>query len=1053
MREINATSGLDAQTKLAELVRDAKLQDPFKHITLLVESNHQALQFRRQLVRSLHRIGAPSALVAFSAHTKIELVTNLARLCGVEWNYENYEQARQLALRDLLVNRNDVFKKLSNHAESFETILNYTRQFDWQQLTPGLISTISSATKTTSTRISIEMLEVACDLQEALRISEFKSPADVIKEIRSIQDPVKLKKLESILGLVVSLVSDYPLALESLLEGIVKEDSHARLLLKPEVLKTEVLNVESYPDPETEVKAVVREVAHAIGQGSPVEQLAVLYTDAAQYAEILAHEFEAADIGWNGISTDSPAITRAAVATRGYFQVAYAILSRGTFTKADLSMLFRLASLHVGGEELRSGPMEKFIRKTGLFNEVTNWVPQLQATHGQLNTLENHLNDLVSWNADEVEIEDCNFKIRDAKQAGALVQVIEELVSSVEKLKLANNNLELAETFWQEINEFFPQIADGKMPVERLAYEKLTALFASQHSASINSLESTRNATLGLFQSVFLRLTNMKLQHGELSRGVYVGPVSQNGALHFANVWVVGAGDGMLPQTVSEDPIFPDDLKLQLQELNNFRFARVDQRVAEIRSNYLSVVRGANSVVVTYPKGGTLAKTEGEASPWLSEASVEAQTIVKAPSEFRLEGKGAISHDDLLAKVSAMESTHDTNPSEMLSAAKWFAYPESSTFVGNLSASIQDPLIDFKSMTFSASSAEKFLKCNHNFFTTKVLGVSDREDEDVIDEVRAVDFGKAVHKAFERLLLEAPELSPTFGEPYSDEAKQKFKSIFEEECNYLVARGQSGWAPIFESSKRNFLDLVDTYFEIEAFSRNKTVIPNAGPRGADLLQDFSSDSLLRPQLAEFAFEKQGDGLLPVTVTADNRPPQILRFKGSIDRVDISEHGEHVGVLDFKTGKKANIDKNSAIQDLLYEKAIRHSTAFLGVKKVSSRYLFLSKKIKDSGLRDIRSDRDRRVFLPTSNGGVSGSEYIQALAMNRDKAESELQEKLALLVTASFERKFLTHNVEDSGSSLAYCLTCKKLGVRQIAQLSNIQHPPKLASADQDEGNI
>lgn len=1052
MQEINAKSGLDAQTKLAELVRDAKLQDPFRHITLLVESNHQALQFRRQLVRSLHRIGAPSALVAFSALTKIELVTYLARLSGFEWNYENYEKARQLALRELLVNRNDVFKKLSNHAESFETILNYTRQFDWQRLTPDLISTISSATKTTSTRLSIELLEGATDLQEALRLSAFKSPADVIQDIRIVQDQAKLKKMESILGLVVSLVSDYPLSLELLVDGIAKEEAHARLSLKPEVLKSEVLKVKSYPDPETEVKSVVREVAHAIGQGSPVEQLAVLYTDAAQYAEMLAHEFEAADIGWNGISTDSPAITRAAVATRGYFQVAYAILSSGTFTKADLSILFRLASIQVGGEELRTGPLEKFIRKTGLFNEAANWVPQLQATHGQLNILENHLNDLVTWNADEVEIEDCNFRIRDAKQAGALVQVIAELVQSVEKLKLAKNNQELADVFWQEVNAFFPQISDGKMPVERLAYEKLTELFESQHSAVIDSLESTCRATLGLFQSVFLRLTNMKLQHGELSRGVYVGPVSQNGALHFANVWVVGAGDGMLPQAISEDPIFPDDLKSQLEELNSFRFARVDERVAEINSNYLSVVRGANNVVVTYPKGGTLAKTEGEASPWLSEASVHAQTVVKAATEFRLEETGAISHGDLLAKVSAMSSTHDTNPSETLSAAKWFAYPESSKFVGNLAESFQDPIVNFSSMTFSASTAEKFLKCNHNFFTTKILGVSDREDEDVIDEVRAVDFGKAVHKAFERLLLEAPELNPTFGEPYSADARERFKDIFEEECNNLVARGQSGWAPIFESSKRNFIELIDLYFEIEAFSRNKTILPNAGPRGADLLQDFSADNLLRPQLAEFAFEKQGDGLLPVTVTTGNHPSQILRFKGSIDRVDISANGEHVGVLDFKTGKKANIDKNSAIQDLLYEKAIRHSTAFLGVKKVSSRYLFLSKKEKDSGLRDIRADRDRRVFLSTSNGGVTGSEYVEAVALNREKAEAELQEKLALLVTASFERKFLTHNLEDSEASLAYCLTCKKLGVKQIAQLSSIQHPPKPISPDQEEEN-
>lgn len=1053
MQEINAKSGLDAQTKLAELVRDAKLQDPFKHITLLVESNHQALQFRRQLVRSLHRIGAPSALVAFSALTKIELVTYLARLSGIEWNYENYEKARQLALRELLVNRNDVFKKLSNHAESFETILNYTRQFDWQQLTPDLISTISSATKTTSTKISIQMLEVASDLQEALRLSEVKSPADVIQDIRIVQDQAKLKKMESVLGLVVSLVSDYPLSLELLVDGIVNTDSHARLLLEPESLKSEVLNVISYPDPETEVKAVVRQVAQAIGQGSPIERLAVLYTDAAQYAEILAHEFDEAEIGWNGISTDSPAITKAAVATRGYFQVAHSILSTGTFTKSDLLILFRMASIQVGGEELRTGSLEKFISKNGLFNDVNNWIPQLLSAHSQLGNLENELNELLTMNHDEVEIQNLNFRIRNSQLAGALARVIEALNMSVEKLKRVRDNHELAEVFWQEINEFFPRLEESKMPVERLAYDKLSELFAAQYSAPVDSSEATRRAILGLFQSVFLRLNRMKLQHGELARGVYVGPVSQNGALNFGSVWVVGAGEGMLPQAISEDPFFPDDLKSAIEELTNSKFAKVPQRISEIRSNYLAVTRGAASAVITFPRGGTLTKSEGKASPWLSKASLDAVITVKASNELRLEEVGAISRGDLHSKESAKSNSHETNPSKALCAAKWFSYPVSSGFVGDLSEDLQSSLIDFDSMIFSASSVEKFLKCNHNFFTTKILGVSDREDEEVIDEVRRVDFGKAVHRAFERLLIEAPELSPTFGEPYSVAARARFKDIFEDECNLLVARGQAGWAPIFESTKRSFIELIDSYFDLESWSRSKVLIPSTGRGVPDSLEDLNESDLLRPHLAEFAFEKQGDGLLMVSVSRDNLPPQTLKFTGSIDRIDVSATGEHVGVIDFKTGNKGNINKKAAVQDLLYERAIRHSTAFLGVKKVSSRYLFLSKNIDDSGLVDIRNNRDRRVFLPTSNGGLTGSLYIQALATNRDNSEAELQDKLALLVSAAFERKFLTHNVGEFGDGLAYCLTCKKLGVKQIAQLSQTQYPPRQIPLTLEEDGI
>lgn len=57
MLDLSFSSGLAAQDDLARLVAAAKDIDPLGQVTLVVESNHQALQFRRQLVRSLLRSG------------------------------------------------------------------------------------------------------------------------------------------------------------------------------------------------------------------------------------------------------------------------------------------------------------------------------------------------------------------------------------------------------------------------------------------------------------------------------------------------------------------------------------------------------------------------------------------------------------------------------------------------------------------------------------------------------------------------------------------------------------------------------------------------------------------------------------------------------------------------------------------------------------------------------------------------------------------------------------------------------------------------------------
>lgn len=1037
MLEIVATTGLEAQDKLAQLVSDAKKVDPFKHITLVVESNHQALQMRRQLVRSLARTGSSSSLVSFSAKTKIDLLASCAQIAEIDWDYQAYENARQATLREVLAKQNEAFAKFANHPESFETLNSYTKQFDWFELDSTLIESVKSKASESTTKVSLQLLNIALAVQEELRSSEHLSPAAVAKRIEGLVNAEHRQRISKSLGLVVSLVGDYPHALETLVENLIGQDGQQRILLQTGGQRVEPAQLVSYPDPETEAKAVVREVANRISLGHAVDQFAVLYTDANQYADIIEHEFEQANIAWNGIATDSPVNTRAGLATKGYFAVAKNVLASGTFSRSDLLLLLRVSSINVNGEELQSTAIQKFIRKNSLFNEVQNWIPLLKATHEGLGDLNSELNDLISWKVDQEEIDEKLYEIRQAKIAGSLVDLIDALTVSAESLGSLDSNHALATNTWKEINTFFPQISDTKLPIERLAFEKLAETFGSAHAGSLSGRDSARKALNVLSQTVFLKLAQLKMQHGELSRGVYVGPISQNGALFFENLWVLGAGEGMLPQLISEDPIFPDELKAIVARESPIVLKSISDRVLEIEANFSAVTAGAKNLSISYPRGATLVKGEGKPSAWIEKLNTLPKVSVPAASEFRLEATGAISESDLHSKKSASLIVSTSSRSKQLEAALWFTEPAGSVFVGNLEEHVPEPIIDFDQKSLSASSVEKFLKCAHNFFTTKLLGISDTEDVDSIDEIRAIDFGKAVHKSFERLLKEFPNLSPHFGEAYSSEAKAKFSELFDEECELLVARGQAGWAPLFESRKRLFLDNLNEYFSLEASARNQVVLVGQGPYRTDIFLSMRDEDFLRPQLAEFEFDKSGDGLLHIPVAVEGYPNTRLKFTGSIDRVDVSANREHVGLVDFKTGSRRYMDRSAAVQDLLYEYAIRHNTQFLGVKKVSSRYLFLSKKIEDSGLVDIRLDRDKRVFLSEADQGIVGTEYSEALTGNQRKAEEELLDKLKLLVSAAIGGRFLTHNVDAANSSFANCVTCKKLGKRQISRLSQV----------------
>lgn len=1054
MQTVVATSGLEAQNKLAELVKAQKAIDPFKHITLVVESHHQALQFRRQLVRSLQRIGASSSLIAFSALTKVELLSKLAEIAKINWSYDQFDTDRQISLRKVLAERNATFERFANHAESFETILNYTRQFDWLILTEEIVREIKTATREDTTKVSLELLDIVLLLQLDLKSSGHLSPADVAAAVSSSNDEDIYRRAKTSLGYVISLVKDFPVSLEDTLTSLITGIEQIQLVLAKGSDRETQSKISSYPDPETEVKAVVREVALKISEGYPVDQFAVLYASADQYADLLSNEFDEAGIAWNGISTDSPALTRPAQATRTYLETIIKLLNTGTFAKTDLNALFRLFSITVNGQEIKVGPIEKLISKNGYLNEVTHWLPLLQNSVDQLETLNQKLEQLISWNAEQADIDEVKQEIRQAENSAQLIQVIEAIKYSADRLAATQTFDQLADLAWSEINAFFPQLESFNLPADKVAFEKLGQMLTSQHNDAVSGVEQAAKALQLIKQSIFLKLSKLKMQHGELARGVYIGPVSQNGGLYFENLWIVGAGDGMLPQQISEDPIFPDLLKSQLEINFGAKFAQVTKRYAEVEANYFAVTTGAKHLSISYPRAATLAKSEGKPSAWLGQTAIKTATEILAPSEFRLESANAIARGDLSSKQSAQYSGAGTSASRQLDSAVWFAAPNSGAFAGDVSAiATGKSLFDLEGRTLSASSVEKFLKCNHNFFVVKILGISDYAEDDFVEEMRAVDFGKAVHKSFDRLLKEHPTLNPEHGEAYSDEAKSEFKKIFDEECDLIVARGQAGWAPLFESRKQGFIDLIDLYFEQEAEVRQKILVPPVPPAKRATIEVMSQPDLLSPQLSEFEFHKQGNGALVISVEAPGLPVQQLRFTGSIDRIDVSKSNEHVGLVDFKTGRKSNFDSDMAIQDILYEYAVLHSTSFVGVKKVSAKYLFLAKTAKETGWADFRRGLDSRVFLPEDAGGLTGEEYSKALVANLEVSEVRLKEKLAGLVTALFEGKFLTHDVDAAEKSFQYCPTCDKLGKRQVSQLSRQIHAPiDLESVDSDGGD-
>ena len=1047
MIELVASSGLDAQNKLAELVKTVKQANPFRHITLVVESNHQGLQFRRQLIRSLERVGARNALVAFSAVTKTELLTKLAAASSINWDSEQFEKVRQGSLVRVLQSKGEDFKKLAQHPDSLEKILSYTRGFDWLELSQETVSEVISDSSNLQTKVSQDLLQIAFETQVVMRELGQKSPAEICKQVMNLEDEVLRVKFASMLGLVVSLVSSYPLALKNLVSKFSNEQDHVRLVLQSLASEAPESLTVSSPSPEVEAKAVVRAIAKRISEGSPVDQMAFLYSDSAQYADIIAHELDAAEITWHGIATETPLATRVAGASKNFFEIVVSIQTKGTFSRAELFSLFKAGSLRMSDNEMNSSRLERFVKRNGFFNDIKSWIPQLKAIENQIEPLTAELQVLSLNQADQEQLDGLEFKIRNSREAAALLALVRDITDSAQSIFESPTEFELASRFWAELNNLCPGLAAAKMPMEKLAFTKFEELYTTQPEAKLDNASNALGRLIGIQQNVLLKLSTLRMQHGEQSRGVYVGPITQNGSLFFNDLWIVGAGDGYLPPVVNEDPIFPDSIKRRLGEVTGEIFPSIAGRVHEIEQNFFAVASGAKNLTVSYSRAGTMIRNEGNASAWINRLNPAKESKIEASKEFRLQTNHAVAREDLKSKESAAHAASTDFVSQGLRSAIWFASPSPSSFVGDLSEISSSPLIDFSKAVLSASYVERFLKCQHNFFTVRLLGVSDMEEDDDIEEVRAIDFGKSVHKAFERLLNDWPELNPTFGEPYSLEARDKFIEIFSDECDLLMARGQAGWAPLFNARKRGFIDLVPKYFEIEHEARSTTLI--TGEDGKSSSQQMSSGDQLRPKLAEFPFGDQGQAFVPIVVSTDSSSPQTLRFKGIMDRVDSSENGEHYAVMDFKTGTKSRFETKAAVQDLLYESVIRSSKEFVGLKKVSTKYIFVARRSDGSGVLEIRGNRNRNIFLSEAEGGLVGKPYQDALEGNRQNAEEELNQLLSKLVEASLSGQFITHNTTTFAKSFEYCSTCNKLGKKRIKQLSGLLHT-KVPQSSEDE---
>ena len=242
----------------------------------------------------------------------------------------------------------------------------------------------------------------------------------------------------------------------------------------------------------------------------------------------------------------------------------------------------------------------------------------------------------------------------------------------------------------------------------------------------------------------------------------------------------------------------------------------------------------------------------------------------------------------------------------------------------------------------SPSALETWASCPYRYFLSRILRLSAPPEDEDDDTISALDKGSLVHKILERFANE--------GQSGFDELRQ----LAEQEFKTAEARGVTGHHLLWEVTKEEILAGLRQFLDAEA--------------------KWFGDSAPVASEAEVQFEK-------ISVAVDGLGE--VWFRGKIDRLDVLDDGE-VRVRDFKTGDpdnyrpelkdKRTVANGQAMQLPVYLEA---SQAKHEGKGIAASYCFplAAKNVHDVGTYTGAGDQEKmfhntlRLIVGTARKGV------------------------------------------------------------------------------------
>jgi ATP-dependent helicase/nuclease subunit B len=647
----------------------------------------------------------------------------------------------------------------------------------------------------------------------------------------------------------------------------------------------------SAPDPESEVREVVRALVTRADAGQGLHDVAVVWRVAEPHARLL-HE----RLGEAGIPVYGPSTKRLADTVAGRSLIALIDLVDRDFRRDDVMAFLAGAPIR----ETPDGPTvqvvhwDKTTREAGVVKGIDQWRERL--THRRDALIARFGDQDAEWLDDRLE------------RITRIERFVEELSSA-----LATD----AFTTWAEwcawaaglIHRYIGTPPNAWPEPEITAHERVL-----HRLGALGALSSNVPVDRATFRAALSEELEQSVDHiGRFGVGVFLSRLGALKGTSFDTVFVVGAAEGRLPPAPRDDPLLPD----RERAITGGQVQPRAIAAARERADYLAALASARTeAVLTWCRADPVGQRAMLPSRWVVETmraltgtAVTARQLAEAdpgsiPGLLVFQSFAAavaatgpaISVSDLelkaldTARADGSGPEHHPLTSANPTLARGFhalharAEPRFTEFDGLVGP--RERLLPDPERPLSPSRIEDWAQCPFRYFLGNLLHLDEMDAPEEIDTIDPRVRGTLVHDVLDTFITEMPaRTSPD--QKWSPEERERARELTAEYCDTAEVSGQTGRPLLWKLERARILREVS--------------------RTLDADERIRAKSGLVTRHTEVGFGGRPDDEWPAfTIELGNAH---VTFRGRIDRVDVTPDDEgQVVVYDYKTGSADGLSK-------------------------------------------------------------------------------------------------------------------------------------------------